>query len=120
MDARARKVLVTAGEIVVEIMATQVGQSFRAPGPLVGPFPSGAPAIFIDQAGRLGQPCGMIAAIAPKASRSLAQSTVAPATSPAAIQAAAASKPTRSKSQSRTSGTAIRLGSQPRSRIAAP
>jgi sugar/nucleoside kinase (ribokinase family) len=55
--------LVTAGEILVEIMATRVGQTFREPGPLVGPFPSGAPAIFIDQAGRLGQPCGMIAAV---------------------------------------------------------
>lgn len=63
MDATGRKMLVTAGEIVVEIMATRVGQSFREPGSLVGPFPSGAPAIFIDQAGRLGQPCGMIAAI---------------------------------------------------------
>lgn len=48
------KMLVTAGEILVEIMATRVGQTFRKPGPLVGPFPSGAPAIFIDQAGRLG------------------------------------------------------------------
>lgn len=57
------KTLATAGEIVVEIMAAEIGQSFLEPGPLVGPFPSGAPAIFIDQAGRLGQPCGMIAAV---------------------------------------------------------
>jgi len=40
----------TIGEILVEIMATERGQSFRAPGTLVGPFPSGAPAIFIDRA----------------------------------------------------------------------
>ncbi len=57
------KRVVTAGEIVVEIMATRVGQTFLEPGPLVGPFPSGAPAIFIDQVGRLGQPCGMISSV---------------------------------------------------------
>ena len=42
--------IMTIGEILVEIMATERGQSFRAPGTLVGPFPSGAPAIFIDRA----------------------------------------------------------------------
>ncbi|MEF2071640.1 tagatose kinase [Consotaella aegiceratis] len=57
------KTIVTAGEIVVEIMATEIGQSFMTPGPLIGPFPSGAPAIFIDQVGRLGQPCGMISSV---------------------------------------------------------
>ncbi|WP_182084972.1 sugar kinase [Aureimonas sp. ME7] len=57
------KTVVTAGEIVVEIMATRVGQTFLEPGPLIGPFPSGAPAIFIDQVGRLGQPCGMISSV---------------------------------------------------------
>lgn len=57
------KTVVTAGEIVVEIMATRIGQTFLEPGPLVGPFPSGAPAIFIDQVGRLGQPCGMISSV---------------------------------------------------------
>jgi 5,10-methenyltetrahydromethanopterin hydrogenase len=36
--------IMTIGEILVEIMATGRGQSFRAPGTLVGPFPSGAPA----------------------------------------------------------------------------
>ncbi|MCB8839454.1 sugar kinase [Aurantimonas sp. VKM B-3413] len=57
------KKIVTAGEILVEIMATQVGQTFLTPGPLIGPFPSGAPAIFIDQAGRLGQPAGIISSV---------------------------------------------------------
>ncbi len=57
------KTVVTAGEILVEIMAARVGQTFAAPGPLVGPFPSGAPAIFIDQCGRLGQPCGLVSAV---------------------------------------------------------
>jgi sugar/nucleoside kinase (ribokinase family) len=55
--------VVTLGEILVEIMATRRGQSFLAPGELVGPYPSGAPAIFIDQVARLGQPCGMIGCV---------------------------------------------------------
>lgn len=55
--------IVTLGEILVEIMARDVGQSFRAAGPLVGPFASGAPAIFIDQVAKLGHPCGMISAV---------------------------------------------------------
>jgi sugar/nucleoside kinase (ribokinase family) len=53
----------TLGEILVEILASDRGQSFRGPGPLSGPFPSGAPAIFIDQVARLGQPCGMIGCV---------------------------------------------------------
>ncbi|SNB72174.1 Sugar or nucleoside kinase, ribokinase family [Arboricoccus pini] len=55
--------IVTLGEILVEIMAQDVGQSFRSAGPLVGPFASGAPAIFIDQVAKLGHPCGMISAV---------------------------------------------------------
>ena len=57
------KKVVTAGEIVVEIMATKIGQSFLQSGLWAGPFPSGAPAIFISQVARLGQPCGMIASV---------------------------------------------------------
>ena len=49
------KKLVSAGEILVEIMAQRIGQSFLEPGPLLGPYPSGAPAIFIGQAAALGQ-----------------------------------------------------------------
>ena len=44
--------IMTIGEILVEIMAIERGQSFRAPGTLVGPFPSGAPAIFIGDVGQ--------------------------------------------------------------------
>ena len=44
-------------------MATEIGDGFREPVPLVGPFPSGAPAIFIDQVAKLGQPCGIIACV---------------------------------------------------------
>lgn len=55
--------IMTMGEILVEIMATEPGQSFRAPGRLAGPFPSGAPAIFIDQVGRLGHAAGIIGCV---------------------------------------------------------
>jgi sugar/nucleoside kinase (ribokinase family) len=53
----------TMGEILVEIMATETGQSFRAPGRLIGPFASGAPAIFIDQVARLGHAAGIIGCV---------------------------------------------------------
>ncbi|HTZ58571.1 MAG TPA: sugar kinase [Acidobacteriaceae bacterium] len=55
--------IMTIGEILVEIMAIERGQSFRAPGALMGPFPSGAPAIFIDQVGRLGHSAGIIGCV---------------------------------------------------------
>jgi tagatose kinase len=55
--------LVTIGEILVEIIATTVGDGFRESQPLIGPFPSGAPAIFIDQVAKLGARCGMIGAV---------------------------------------------------------
>jgi D-tagatose-bisphosphate aldolase class II non-catalytic subunit len=55
--------IVTIGEILVEIMATEPGLGFREPISLVGPFPSGAPAIFIDQVGRLGFPCGIVSCV---------------------------------------------------------
>jgi sugar/nucleoside kinase (ribokinase family) len=55
--------ILTIGEILVEIMAATRGLGFREPLELVGPFPSGAPAIFIDQAGRLGHPAAMIGCV---------------------------------------------------------
>jgi tagatose kinase len=58
----SKKVL-TVGEILVEIVATTTGDGFREPQPLVGPFPSGAPAIFIDQIGRLGTPAAIISRV---------------------------------------------------------
>jgi sugar/nucleoside kinase (ribokinase family) len=54
---------ITIGEILVEIMATTIGDGFRSAQPLIGPFPSGAPAIFIDQIAKLGGACGIIAAV---------------------------------------------------------
>ncbi|SJZ54060.1 tagatose kinase [Consotaella salsifontis] len=55
--------VVTIGEIVVEIMASEPGVGFLEPLTLKGPFPSGAPAIFIDQVARLGQPCGIVSCV---------------------------------------------------------
>jgi sugar/nucleoside kinase (ribokinase family) len=55
--------VLTVGEILVEIVATTKGDGFREPQPLVGPFPSGAPAIFIDQIGRLGTPAAIISRV---------------------------------------------------------
>jgi sugar/nucleoside kinase (ribokinase family) len=57
------KKIVVIGEILVEIMADTIGEGFDGPQPLTGPFPSGAPAIFADQAARLGQPVGIISAV---------------------------------------------------------
>lgn len=54
---------VCVGEILVEIMATTQGPGFLGPLDLVGPFPSGAPAIFIDQCARLGASAGIIGAV---------------------------------------------------------
>lgn len=57
------KKILTIGEILVEIMADTLGDGFREPIPLTGPFPSGAPAIFIDQVAKLGQPAAIISAV---------------------------------------------------------
>ncbi|KAE9529129.1 sugar kinase [Testudinibacter aquarius] len=57
-----RKIL-TIGEILVEIVATTKGNGFLEAQPLIGPFPSGAPAIFIDQVGKLKTPCAIISRV---------------------------------------------------------
>jgi tagatose kinase len=57
------KKVLTVGEILVEIVATTKGDGFREPQPLLGPFPSGAPAIFIDQVGRLGTPAAIVSRV---------------------------------------------------------
>src|SRR4029450_10229108 len=58
----SKKVL-TVGEILVEIVATTKGDGFREPQALVGPFASGAPAIFMDQIGGLGTPGAIISRV---------------------------------------------------------
>lgn len=54
---------VCIGEILAEIMATTVGAGFLEAQTLVGPYPSGAPAIFIDQCARIGGSAAMIGAV---------------------------------------------------------
>ncbi|WP_299819879.1 sugar kinase [uncultured Jannaschia sp.] len=54
---------ICAGEILVEIVATRPGAGFREVLDLTGPYPSGAPAIFIDQCARLGGRAAMIGAV---------------------------------------------------------
>ncbi|BEP15802.1 sugar kinase [Acidothermaceae bacterium B102] len=57
------KKVLTVGEILVEIVATTKGDGFREAQPLVGPYPSGAPAIFIDQVARLGTPAAIVSRV---------------------------------------------------------
>ena len=57
--------LMTVGEILVEMMADQVGQTFLSPGCIHGPYPSGAPAIMIDQAARMGAEKGPSSTVIP-------------------------------------------------------
>ena len=54
---------VTVGEILVEIMARTRGDGFLEPIELVGPYPSGAPAIFIDQCAKIGGQAGIVACV---------------------------------------------------------
>lgn len=55
--------ILTIGEILVEIMAQQIGQRFDETGLFAGPFPSGAPAIFAAQAARCGSSTRIIGAV---------------------------------------------------------
>ena len=53
----------TMGELLCEIMRPQVGVPLNEPGSFLGPYPSGAPAIFIDTVARLGQSAGIIGGV---------------------------------------------------------
>ncbi len=53
----------TMGEILVEIMRPRPEMALDQPGEFLGPFPSGAPAIFIDTVARLGLPAGIIGGV---------------------------------------------------------
>ena len=55
--------IVSLGEILVEIMADTVGNGFLEPIALTGPFPSGAPTIFISQAARMGADTAYVSAV---------------------------------------------------------
>lgn len=51
------------GELLAEIVAVEPGFGFRKPLELIGPFPSGAPAIFIDQCARMGGQTALVGAV---------------------------------------------------------
>ena len=53
----------TMGEMLVEIMRPKAGMELFAPGEFVGPFPSGAPAIFIDTVARLNHSAGIFGGV---------------------------------------------------------
>jgi sugar/nucleoside kinase (ribokinase family) len=53
----------TMGELLVEIMRPRPDMGFTEIGEFLGPFPSGAPAIFIDTVARLGHNAGIIGGI---------------------------------------------------------
>lgn len=55
--------IIALGEALVEIMRTRVDDPLDQALEFVGPFPSGAPAIFADQAARLGHRVGFIGAV---------------------------------------------------------
>ncbi len=57
-----RNEIMSIGELIVEIMRKEVDVPLSEAGDFVGPFPSGAPAIFADQAARLGHSVGFIGA----------------------------------------------------------
>lgn len=53
----------TVGEILVEMMSTTPGEGFFEAQTILGPYPSGAPAIFIDQIARLGVPASIVGSV---------------------------------------------------------
>ncbi|MBN1218948.1 MAG: sugar kinase [Anaerolineae bacterium] len=55
--------IIAIGEALVEIMRPTVGQPLDRPGDFVGPFASGAPAIFAVAAARLGASVGFISGL---------------------------------------------------------
>ena len=55
--------IMAMGEALVEVMRTRVDDPLDKASEFVGPFPSGAPAIFADAAARLGHKVGFIGAV---------------------------------------------------------
>lgn len=55
--------LLTIGELLVEFVSREKGCGLERITTFDGPFPSGAPAIFLDQAARMGAPTRMIGAV---------------------------------------------------------
>ncbi len=57
--------VVSVGNLLVEVMRTQLNQPLDRPGEFAGPFPSGDCAIYIDTVARLGHSAGFIGAVGP-------------------------------------------------------
>jgi sugar/nucleoside kinase (ribokinase family) len=55
--------VLTAGEVLVEIMRKDLDVPLGVPGGFFGPFPSGAPAIFIDQVACLGHTAAIVGSV---------------------------------------------------------
>tara|TARA_Y100000758_G_scaffold295262_1_gene253062 strand:+ start:3346 stop:4314 length:969 start_codon:yes stop_codon:yes gene_type:complete len=55
--------ILSIGEALVEFMASKIDQRLDQPGEFLGPFASGAPAIFIGQAAKLGVSAKLIACL---------------------------------------------------------
>jgi sugar/nucleoside kinase (ribokinase family) len=55
--------IIAVGELLVEIMRSRLDQPLSRRGEFTGPFPSGAPAIFIDAVARLGMPAGFVGVV---------------------------------------------------------
>ncbi len=53
----------TMGEMLVEIMRPDRDTPLGVPGRFLGPYPSGAPAIFIDTVARLGMSAGIVGGV---------------------------------------------------------
>lgn len=53
----------TMGELLCEIMRPEVDMPLDVPGTFLGPYPSGAPANFIDTVARLGHSAGIVGGI---------------------------------------------------------
>jgi len=52
--------VLAAGEMIVEVMRPEVGQSLDVTGDFKGPYASGAPAIFADASARIGKRTGFV------------------------------------------------------------
>jgi sugar/nucleoside kinase (ribokinase family) len=55
--------VISLGELLVEIMRDKIDSPLGQPGVFLGPYPSGAPAIFLDAAARLGNSTGYIGVV---------------------------------------------------------
>jgi sugar/nucleoside kinase (ribokinase family) len=53
----------TMGELLAEVMRPEPDLPLGRPGPFLGPYPSGAPGIFIDAVARLGHTGGIISGV---------------------------------------------------------